>query len=121
MKVISWRVRQLLFVLMAAFVAYVEGPTNPYWVWNCMPVAVSYLFLRKVRGSNVSPLPEIAFFVVACGVVLVAHAAWLESPPGTSGGTSIPGPTLALLPIYAAVLGGAAFGIAVFFNRRAGD
>ena len=115
---ISWRVRQFLFLLMVAFVAYVEGITNPFWIWNCVPIAVSYLLLHRARQKEMYPLPEIAFFVIACGAVLFAHAAWLNDWGGTATGSSTAGLMFLVLPVYACVLGGAAFGLAFLCNGR---
>jgi len=115
---ISWRVRQLLFLLMAAFVAYVEGFTNPLWIWNCIPVAASYWLLSRARRTGTNPFPEIAFYVVACGIVLFAHAAWLFDWGGTATGSSSAGLMFVVLPVYACVLGGAAFGLVVLISRR---
>lgn len=103
---------------MAAFVAWVEGPGNPYWVWNCGPIAASYLLLRRVRETALTPLPEIAFFIVACGVVLFAHAIWLDPSLSAASGAATSEPTLALLPVCAFALGGAAYGLAFFFSER---
>jgi len=115
---ISWRVRQILFLLMAAFVAFVEGVTNPSWIWNCVPIIASYLLLSRARRSATSPLPEIAFFLVACGVVLFAHAAWHMDWAGTASGSSTSALMFVVLPVYACVLGGAAYGLAVLFGSR---
>jgi hypothetical protein len=115
---ISWRVRQVLFLLMAAFVAYVEGFTNPFWIWNSVPIAASYLLLSRARQSDINPLPAIAFFVIACGTVLFAHAAWLYDWGGTATGSSTAGLMFVVLPVYASVLGGATFGLAILFGRR---
>jgi len=117
-SMISWRVRQVLFLLMAAFVAYVEGFTNPFWIWNCVPIVASYLLLARARQKDTEPLPEIAFFVIACGAVLLAHAAWLNDWGGTATGSSTAGLMFVVLPVYASVLGGVAFGLAVLFGRR---
>ena len=115
---ISWRVRQVLFLLMVVFVAYVEGVTNPLWIWNCVPIAASYLLLWRIRQKALYPVPEIAFFVVACGVILFAHAAWLNDWGGTASGSSTAGLMFLVLPVYAGVLGGAAFGLARLFSGR---
>ena len=115
---ISWRIRQFLFLLMAAFVAYVEGFTNPFWIWNCVPIAASYLLLSRARKKEINPLPEIGFFVVACGTVLFGHAAWLYDWGGTATGSSTAGLMFVILPVYACVLGGAAFGLVVLFRGR---
>ncbi len=115
---ISWRARQFLFLLMAAFVAYVEGFANPFWIWNCVPIAVSYLLLSRARQKGAYPLPEIVFFVIACGAVLFAHAAWLYDWGGIATGASTAGLMFVILPVYACVLGGAAFGLAVLFSGR---
>jgi len=117
-SMISWRVRQVLFLLMAAFVAYVEGFTNPFWIWNCVPIAASYLLLARARQKDTEPLPEIAFFVIACGAVLFAHAAWLNAWGGTATGSATAGLMLVVLPVYASVLGGVAFGLVVLFRKR---
>jgi hypothetical protein len=114
---ISWRVRQILFLLMVAFVAWVEGFSNPFWIWNSIPIVVSYLLLLRVRQKRIYPLPEIAFFVIACGAVLLAHAAWLYDWGSISTESSTAGLMFVILPIYASVLGGAAFGLAFLFSR----
>jgi hypothetical protein len=115
---ISWRVRQVLFLLIAAFVGYVEGFNYTFWIWNCLPVAVSYILLSKARQKGVNPLPEIAFFVVACGVVLLAHAMWLHEGRSVAVGSSTSGLMFVTLPIYAIVLGAAAFGFVMLFRVR---
>jgi len=115
---ISWRVRQILFLWMVAFVAFVEGVTNLFWIWNCVPIAVSYVLLWRARQSATNPLPEIAFFLVACGIVLFAHAAWHLDLGGTASGSSTAGLMFVVLPVYACVLGGAAYGLAVLFGSR---
>lgn len=115
---ISWRVRQALFLLMAAFVASVEGFTNPFWIWNSVPIAASYVLLARARQNNMNPLPAIAFFVIACGLVLFAHAAWLYDWDGIATGSSTAGLMFIMLPVYACVLGAAAFGLQVLFLKR---
>ena len=115
---ISWRIRQGLFLLMVAFVAYVEGFANPFWIWNSVPIAASYLLLSRSRQKETNPLPEIGFFVVACGTVLFAHAAWLYDWNSIATGSSTAGLMFVVLPIYACVLGGAAFGLIILFRRR---
>jgi hypothetical protein len=115
---ISWRVRQILFLWMVAFVAFVEGVTNPFWIWNCVPIVVSYVLLSRARHSATNPLPEIAFFLVACGVVLFAHAAWHLDLNGTASGSLTSSLMFVVLPVYACVLGGAAYGLAVLSGSR---
>ena len=115
---ISWRVTQFLFLLMAAFVAWVEGFTNPFWLWNCVPIAASYWLLSRARRTGINPLPEITFYVIACGTVLFAHAAWLYDWGGTATGSSTAGLMFVVLLVYACVLGGAAFGLVILFGRR---
>lgn len=115
---ISWRVRQILFLLMAAFVAYVEGIANLFWIWNCVPIVASYLFLSRARQKGMNPLPEVSFFLIACGAVLFAHAAWLYDWGGITTRSSTAGLMFVVLPVYASVLGGAAFGLAVLFSGR---
>jgi len=115
---ISWRIRQILFLWMVAFVAFVEGVTNPFWIWNCVPIVVSYVLLSRARNSATNPLPEIAFFLIACGIVLFAHAAWHLDLDGMATGSSTSGLTFVVLPVYACVLGGAAYGLAVLFGSR---
>ena len=105
---------------MVAFVVHVEGVTNPFWIWNCVPVAISYLLLRRARQKVIYPLPEIAFFVIACGAVLFGHAAWIYDWGGTATGSSTAGLMFLMLPVYATVLGGAAFGLAFLFTGRSG-
>lgn len=117
-SMISWRVRQILFLWMVAFVAFVEGVTNPVWIWNSVPIAVSYVLLSRARNSATNPIPEIAFFLVACGIVLFAHAAWHLDLDDTASGSSTSGQMFVVLPVYACVLGGAAYGLAVLFGNR---
>ena len=115
---ISWRIRQILFLLMVAFVAWVEGFTNPFWIWNCVPIAASYALLYRARKQGTNPLAAIAFFVIACGTVLFAHAAWLNDWNGIATGSSTAGLMFIILPVYACVLGAAAFGLVVLFRSR---
>jgi hypothetical protein len=115
---ISWRVRQVLFLLMIAFIAYVEGITNLFWIWNSVPIAASYLLLSRARQKDINPLPEIGFFVVACGIVLFAHAAWFYDWGGVASGSSTAGLMFVVLPVYASVLGGTAFGLVILFRGR---
>ncbi len=115
---ISWRIRQALFLLMAAFIAWVEGFTNPFWIWNCVPIAASYALLASARQKNMNPLPAIAFFVFACGSVLLAHAAWLYDWNGIATESSTAGLMFIMLPVYACVLGAAAFGLQILFLKR---
>ena len=89
------------------FAAYVEGFTNPFWIWNCVPIAVSYLLLSRARQKKTNPLPEIAFFVIACGVVMITHAAWFYDWTGVATGSSTAGLMFVVLPVYACALGGA--------------
>lgn len=115
---ISWRIRQALFVLMVAFVAWVEGFTSPLWIWNCVPIAVSYVLLSQARQQHLNPLPGIAFFVVASGTVLLAHAAWLYDWNGIATGSSTAGLMFIMLPVYATALGAAAYALARLLIRR---
>ncbi len=115
---ISWRIRQVLFLLMAAFVAWVEGVKNPFWIWNCVPIAASYVLLWRARKQGTNPLPANAFFVIACGAVLFAHAAWLYDWNGIATGSSTAGLMFIVLPVYACVLGAAAFGLVVLLRAR---
>ena len=115
---ISWRVRQALFVLMVAFIAWVEGFGNPFWIWNSVPVVASYLLLSRARNKSINPLPAIAFFVVACGTELFAHAAWLYDWKGIASGSSTAGLMFIMLPIYAGALGAAAYGLQSLFLKR---
>ena len=83
-----------------------------------MPIVVSYVLLAKVRRTGANPLPEISFFVIACGTVLFAHAAWLYDWNGIASGSSTAGLMFIMLPVYAGVLGAAAFGLQVLFLKR---
>ncbi|MDX1404649.1 MAG: hypothetical protein R3192_08925 [Woeseiaceae bacterium] len=115
---ISWRVRQVLFVLMVVFIAWVEGFTNPFWIWNAVPIAISYLMLSRARQKNSNPLPAIAFFVVACGTVLFAHAAWLYDWNEIKSGSSTAGLLFIMLPVFACGLGAAAFALQALLLKR---
>lgn len=115
---IPWRIRQALFLFMGAFVAWVEGFTHLFWIWNCVPIVASYVLLARARQKNMNPLPAIAFFLVACGLVLLAHAAWLYDWSGIASGSSTAGLMFIMLPVYACALGAAAFGMQVLFLKR---
>ena len=45
---ISWRARQVLFLLMIAFVVFVHGIASPIWPWNVAPI----FFKSKWGGSR---------------------------------------------------------------------
>ena len=109
--ILAWRVRQALFVLMVAFVAYVNGPASPLWPWNAAPIVLSYLLLAGVRRGGSHPGPAIAFFTAATGSVLLVHAVVLEQ------GEAAAPVGLGWLPLVACALGGVAwFGASILIR-----
>ena len=74
---ISWRARQALFIGMAVFVAVVQGPTSPTWLWNVTPFAASYLLLDEAwhRGTLSAAI------ALAVGIRLVTRRPPTASAP----------------------------------------
>ena len=107
-----------VFALMALFVAWVEGFLNPFWIWNCLPIAIGYWLVTRRDKPDRSMLPEAAFVFVACGLTMLAHAAWLFDWGGTATGSSTSGLMFVVLPVYASALGGAAFAVTWLFARK---
>jgi hypothetical protein len=106
------------FLLLVELIAFTEGPLNPFWVWNAIPVALGYALLRRARRRAFRVAPEIAFIVLSCGLLLFAHAAWAFDWGRTATGSSTSALIFIFLPIYAIVLGGLAFGLLRLFTRR---
>ena len=106
------------FLLPVALIASAEGPLNPFWVWNAIPVALGYALLRRARHNGFWPAPEIAFIALSCGLLLFAHAAWAFNWGRTATGSSTSPLIFIFLPIYAIFLGGLAFGVLRLFTRR---
>ena len=106
------------FLLVAGFIALAEGPLNPFWIWNVIPVALAYALLHRARRRAFRAAPEVAFIVLCCGPLLYAHAAWLFDWGHTATGSSTSGLIFIFLPIYAVLLGGLGFGVFRLFTRR---
>src|SRR5215472_13833340 len=97
------------FLLVAGFIAFIEGPLNPLWIWNVLPVVFGYTFLRRAQRRSLRAAPEMAFLVSSCGLLLYAHAAWAFDWGCTATGSSTTALIFIFLPIYAIALGGLAF------------
>ena len=106
------------FLLVASFIAFAEGPLNPFWIWNVVPVALGYALLRRARRKEFRAAPEMAFIVFSCGLLLYAHVAWVLDWGRTATGSSTSALIFSFLPIYAIVLGGLAFGGLRLFGKR---
>lgn len=106
------------FLILMGVIALIEGPLNPFWVWNAIPVALGYALLLRAQRRAFRPAPEIAFIVLSCGLLLVGHVAWAFDWGRTATGSSTSALIFIFLPIYALLLGGLAFGVLRLFTRR---
>jgi hypothetical protein len=106
------------FLVVVALIAVAEGPLNPFWIWNAIPVPLGYALLRRARRRSFRPAPEIAFIALSCGLLVFAHAAWAFDWGRTATGSSTSALIFIFLPIYAVALGGLAFGLLRLFTRR---
>ncbi len=90
-------------ILLASlvFVIFVEGPLQPFWIWNALPLGATAGLLALARRRNWSPIPPIAFGVGAVGITVYAHAAWLFDLGGTATGSSTSGFLFLFLPVMA--------------------
>ena len=106
------------FLPLVALIAFAEGPLNPFWIWNAVPVALGYALLRRARRKAFWPVPEVAFIVLSCGLLLFAHAAWMFDWGRVGTRSSTSALVFIFLPIYALLLGGLAFGALRLFTSR---
>ena len=111
---------KVALLVMAAFVAFVEGPLNPFWIWNAMPIAVSYLVLRRTFDDRRLHVPGVVFAAVCCFLVVLAHIAWLFELHRVVGGSfaSTPGLLFSVAPVCALLAGGVAGAIAWAAGRQ---
>ena len=108
----------IILALMLLFVAFVEGFLNPFWIWNAVPIAIGYVLLARARVRSFRPIPEFAYVVFGCGLVILAHLAWVFDWGDIATGSSTAGLIFIFLPFYAAILGGVAFGLAYLVGGR---
>lgn len=104
-----------------AFIVYVEGLLNPFWVWNALPIGFTALFVKIARGRGSSEIPALAFGVGAVGITVYAHLAWLFDWDQIASGSSTSGLLFIVLPIMALGAGAILFAIAwtvVWLQRR---
>ena len=113
-------VTKISFLLIIGFIAFVEGPLNPFWVWNATPIALGYLLLSRSAKRSSTPIPELSYVIVTSCFVVLFHIAWMLDLGGTQTGSSTAGLIFIFLPIYAVLLGGAAFGLGYMFGRKRG-
>lgn len=68
---------KVAMLVMAAFVAFVEGPLNPFWIWNALPIAIAYLVLRATFDDPRLHVAGVVFAALSCLIVVFVHIAWL--------------------------------------------
>ena len=89
--------------LTAVLVAYVGGVTNPFTVWNLVPLVVAAAVKYCALPTS---LAAIGFALLTCTVVVVAHLAWLFDWGSTATGSSTAGLMFVTLPVLALLAGG---------------
>lgn len=98
---------KIAMLVMAAFVAFVEGPLNPYWIWNAIPIGVSYLVLRATFENRNLHVPGVVFAVISCILVVLLHIAWMFDLFGMAGSSSTAPLMFVAAPAYVLVLAAA--------------
>jgi len=91
---------KVALLVMAAFVAFVEGPLNPFWIWNAMPIALAYFVLRATFDDPRLHLPGVVFAVVACFLVVFTHIAWMFDLRSLATSASTADLIFVVAPIY---------------------
>lgn len=109
---------KISFILIIGFVAYVEGPLNPFWAWNALPILLGYILLRRAAKVSSKPIPELAYVIASSIFVVLFHIAWMLDLGNIQTGSSTSGLVFIFLPIYAVILGGGAFGLGYVLTHR---
>jgi len=109
-----------ILLVTFVFILYVEGPFQPFWIWNALPIGLTAAFLAYVRRRGASLVPTTAFGVGAVGTTLYVHVAWLFDWDQLASGSSTAGIIFIVLPIMALGAGVALYAIArlVLWLRR---
>ena len=108
---------KVAMLVMAAFVAFVEGPLNPFWIWNALPIALSYLVLRATFDDRRLPLPGVVFAAATCFFVVFAHIAWMFDLRNVATDPDIADIAFAGAPIVALALGFGCGALALLIGR----
>lgn len=114
---------KIAMLVMAAFVVFVEGPLNPYWIWNALPIGLSYLVLRATFGNKNLHVPGVVFAMICCLLVVCMHVAWMFDLFGLASGSSTGEMFFVVAPVYALMLAGAGwvFAWGVGWLKRSAD
>ena len=100
---------RLAFALPVAFIAYVEGFLNPFWLWNSLPFGLGLGLIDRAQRLQQSTLPAIGFSLGAGSLSLYFHLAWILDLGEVATGSSTSGVIFLFLPLYALVPGGLGF------------
>lgn len=103
-KAPSWPF-MLVALFLATFIAWTEGPMNPFWIWNALPVVLGYVLLCRAQRKDLRVIPELVFIIAAWGLVLLTHTAWMFDWRGPATGSSTSALVFIFLPVYAIILG----------------
>lgn len=111
---------KVALLVMAAFVAFVEGPMNPFWIWNALPIAASYLVLRATFANPRLHVPGVVFALLCCFVVVFTHIAWMFDIRRVATSPATADLIFMVAPVCALTIGALGWGVACFFGRRGG-
>ena len=109
---------KVALLVMAAFVAFVEGPLNPFWIWNAMPIAMAYLVLRATFDSPRLHVAGVVFAALACLIVVFVHIAWLFDLRNVATSPSTADGVFMIAPLVALAVAGAGWVIAWGLSAR---
>lgn len=124
-----WRNSLYLFMApAAALVIGVEGATNPFTVWNVLPLLLAGVVVHRSTdkgGSDGSIRQSVSgaargFAVAVAAVVSLGHLAWLFDWGGTATGSSTSALLFVVLPLLALLAGVVAWGVAAVMGRHTG-
>jgi hypothetical protein len=119
MKDLSRVLLYLCLVLVVALVVWVEGATNPFTVWNILPLLLAWFMVRRAAGRSPqhrSPQEgragaAAAFTLAVVAVVGTAHLAWVFDWHGTATGSSTAALIFVVLPVLAVLAGALAWAV----------
>ena len=110
------------WILLAslAFIIFVEGLLNPFWIWNAIPLGLAALLVYNARRRAATLIPALAFGVGAVGIPVYTHLAWLFDWDQLATGSSTAGIIFIFIPIIARVAGAVLYVVArvVLMLRR---